>query len=199
MGLKAHFASGQTPIDEEEKEGLRIPIITTREALDEFEQLNIEKAVEFYLLRRSFTMQKILTESFVLGVHKMMFSDVWKWSGTVRKSNKNIGVDAIHILPCLHQLLGNCSYWIAKKMFSDEEIAVRFKHKLVSIHIFPNGNGRHSRLMADIVMKHIFGKPRFTWGQQEKTYKRNVRDTYIEALRQADNGNFQDLIAFSMQ
>lgn len=198
MGLNANYASGQTPIDEEEKEGLRIPSITTREALDEFEQLNIEKAVEFFMLRRSFTMQKILTAPFVLGVHKKMFSDVWKWAGTVRKSNKNLGVDAIYVIPRLHQLLGNCSYWIANRMYSDEEIAVRFKHELVSIHIFPNGNGRHSRLMGDIVMKHVFGKPRFSWGQKEWAHKQNVRDAYLQALRKADNGDYHDLVAFSM-
>lgn len=198
MGLNANYASGQTPIDEEEKEGLRIPSITTREALDEFEQLNIEKAVEFFMLRRSFTMQKILTAPFVLWVHKKMFSDVWKWAGTVRRSNKNIGVDAIHVIPRLDQLLGNCSYWIANRMYSDEEIAVRFKHELVSIHIFPNGNGRHSRLMGDIVMKHVFGKPRFSWGQKEWAHKQNVRDAYIQALRKADNGDYHDLVAFSM-
>ncbi len=93
MGLDLDYNNGQTPIDEDKKEGLRIPTITTREELEEFEQLNIEKAVEFYLLRRKFKLDTILTEKFVFDVHKKMFGEVWDWAGTVRKTNKNIGVD----------------------------------------------------------------------------------------------------------
>jgi len=199
MGLELNYNNGQTPIDEDEKDGLLIPTITTREDLDEFEQLNIEKAVEFYLLRRKFKADTILTEKFILDVHKKMFSDVWAWAGTVRNSNKNIGVDKFQVMPLLNQLIGNCRYWLENKTFSDEEIAIQFKHGLVAIHIFPNGNGRHSRLMGDIVMKHIFAKPKFSWGHKDLVHESNVRDEYIKALRKADNGDFSDLIDFSKQ
>ncbi len=196
MGLDLNYHNGQTPIDEEEKEGLLIPSITTRDELDEFEQLNIQKAIEFYLLRRKFKKETILTEKFILDVHKKMFEDVWNWAGKYRKTNKNIGIDKFQISMRLRQLLDNCNYWIQNKTFSEQEIALRFKHDIVSIHLFPNGNGRHSRLLADIIMKQIFNMPAFSWGSQNLEKKNNHRDKYIYALREADKGNFEELLKF---
>jgi Fic-DOC domain mobile mystery protein B len=197
MGLDLNHNDGQTPIDEDEKEGLLIPTITTREELDEFEQLNIQKAIEYYLHRRKFNAVEILTEKFILDVHKRMLGDVWKWAGTIRKYNKNLGVDKFQISVRLRQLIDNCEFWIENKTYSEEEIAIRFKHKIVSIHVFPNGNGRHSRLMGDIIMKHVFEKPTFSWGQKGLVHKSKVRDEYIKALRLADNGDFSSLNYFS--
>ena len=199
MGLDLNFNKDGTILSDEEKDGLLIPTITTREELDEFEQQNIEKAVEFYLLRRKYKAEAILTKKFVFNVHKRMLGDVWDWAGTIRKTNKNLGIDLFQISPRLHQLLENCKYWIEHKTFSEEEIALRFKHEIVSIHVFPNGNGRHSRLMGDIIMKHIFKKPIFSWGQKDLVYKNEVRDNYIDALRKADNGDFTSLLGFSKQ
>jgi Fic-DOC domain mobile mystery protein B len=196
MGLDLNYKNGQTPIDEDEKEGLRIDSITTREELDEFEQLNIQKAVEFYLLKGNFKSKTIFTEKFLFDVHKKMFSDVWQWAGTIRKSNKNIGVDKFQISIRLRQLIENCKYWIEHKTFSEQEIVLRFKHELVSIHLFPNGNGRHSRLLADIMMKHIFKRPTFSWGNQNLEKKNDLRDKYIKALREADKGDISKLIEF---
>lgn len=199
MGLDLNFNKDGTILSDKEKDGLLIPTITTREELDEFEQQNIEKAVEFYLLRRKYKAEAILTEKYVFNVHKRMLGDVWDWAGTIRKTNKNLGIDLFQISPRLHQLLENCKYWIEHKTFSEEEIALRFKHEIVSIHVFPNGNGRHSRLMGDIIMKHIFKKPIFSWGQKDLVYKNEVRDNYIDALRKADNGDFTSLLGFSKQ
>lgn len=197
MGLKIEYEKGQTPLSEEEMEGLKIPTITTREELDEFEQQNIEKALEWYLYRKKFKVYKILTEDFINQVHVKMFSDVWNWAGQTRRSEKNIGVPWMQIPIQLRQLLEDCKYWIENETYSDEEISIRFKHRLVAIHIFPNGNGRHSRLMGDIMMKHIFNKPIFTWGQRNLVNKSVVRDSYIKALKNADGGNFNDLIDFA--
>lgn len=126
-----------------------------------------------------------------------MFGDVWGWAGTIRKSNKNIGVDKFQIGIRLRQLIDNCKYWIENEIYSDQEIAIRFKHELVAIHIFPNGNGRHSRLMGDIMIKHVFKKPIFSWGYKDLIHKNEVRSQYIKALRKADRGDFNDLILFS--
>lgn len=194
-----NIVKGQTGLSEEEMEGLLIPTITTREELDEFEQLNIQKAVEWYLIGRKFKADKILTEDFIIGVHKKMLSDVWVWAGQFRQSEKTIGISWHQVPIRLHQLLGDCKFWIENKTYSDEEIAIRFKHEMVAIHLFSNGNGRHSRLMADIVMKHIFKKPIFTWGYKNLVNKSEVRETYIKALKKADNGDFKDLIVFSKQ
>lgn len=197
MGLNLDYYNGQTPLDEDEKESLLIPTITTREELDEFEQLNIEKAVEYYLLRRNFKKEDILSEKFIFEVHKRMLGDVWEWAGTIRRSNKNLGVDKFQIPSRLRQLIENCRYWIENKTFPEEEIAIRFKHEIVSIHVFPNGNGRHSRLMADIMMKHIFKKAIFSWGHKDLVHQSKVRDEYIKALREADKGDMTSLIQFS--
>jgi Fic-DOC domain mobile mystery protein B len=201
MGLKddMEYVKGQTPLDDEEMKGLLIPTITTREELDEFEQLNIQKAVEYYLIGRKFKADKILTEDFIISVHKRMLSDVWAWAGQFRHSEKTIGIPWHQVPIRLRQLLDDCRFWIENKTYPDEEIAIRFKHEMVAIHLFANGNGRHSRLMADIVMKHVFKKLRFTWGHGNLVNKSEVRDTYIIALKKADNGDFKDLITFSKQ
>jgi len=197
MGLEIKYEKGQTPLSEEEMEGLLIPSITTREELDEFEQLNIQKAVEQYLIRKKFKADKILTEEFILGVHKRMFNEVWSWAGQFRTSQKNLGIYWRQIPIQLRQLNDNCKYWIEHKAYADEEIALRFKHELVAIHLFPNGNGRHSRLMGDLVMKHIFKKPIFTWGHKNAVDNGKIRITYIKSLKNGDNGDFEDLIAFA--
>ena len=198
MGLDLYYENGQTPLEEEEKDDLLIPSITTREDLDEFEQLNIEKAVEWYLVRKKFRKENILTEKFILDVHKKMFNDVWNWAGKFRKTNKNIGVDKYQIGIKLRQLIDDCKYWINNETYPNEEIAIRFKHELVSIHLFPNGNGRHSRLMADIMMKNIFKKPIFSWGQKKLVNKSSARKQYIKSLKNADNGSINNLIEFAI-
>ena len=161
MGLDLDYPDGQTPLDEDEKEGLLITTITTRGELDEFEQLGVEKAIE-WTMKRKLGLQQILTEDFVKELHKRMFEDIWKWAGQFRTSNKNLGVDKNQIPTEVKKLFDDCRYWIAHKVFAEDEIAVRFSHRIVTIHPFSNGNGRHSRLIADILVSHGFGRPFFT-------------------------------------
>ena len=196
MGLELLYGEGQTPLDEDEKEGLKIKTITTQGELDEFEQLNIEKAVE-WTIHTNLKPEKILTEKFVKNLHNKMYSDVWKWAGEFRRSEKNIGIAWTQIGIELKNLLDDTKYWIEKNTFSPEEIAIRFKHRIVSIHCFPNGNGRHSRMMADIIMESIFGKEIFTWHQSNMVKADEIRKEYINALREADNGNITPLIEFA--
>jgi len=196
MGLNLKYADGQTPLDEEEKEGLKIKSITTQEELDEFEQLNIEKAVE-WTIHANLKPEKILTEKFVKDLHKKMYGDVWKWAGEFRKSNKNIGIKWTKIGIELKNLIDDTKYWIENKTYSPEEIAIRFKHRIVVIHCFPNGNGRHSRMMADIIMESIFGKEIFTWHRSNMVQGDETRKNYIVALRKADHGNIKPLLEFA--
>jgi Fic-DOC domain mobile mystery protein B len=196
MGLEFNYTEGQSPLDEEEKEGLKIKSISTREELDEFEQQNIEKAIE-WTLKRSFSIEEILTEQFIKDLHKRMFDHVWIWAGQFRKSNKNIGVDKFTIGIELRQLFDDCKFWIDNKTFSDDEISIRFKHRLVKIHPFPNGNGRHSRLIADIVIEKVFRKPIFSWGNKDLNKQSDTRKTYINAIREADNGIYLPLLKFA--
>ena len=196
MGLEILYGEGQTPLDEDEKEGLKIKTITTQGELDEFEQMNIEKAVE-WTINLNLKPEKILTEKFVKDLHKKMYDDVWKWAGEFRRSEKNIGIAWTQIGIELKNLLDDTKYWIEKNTFSQEEIAIRFKHRIVSIHCFPNGNGRHSRMMADIIMESIFGKEIFSWHQSKMVRADETRKEYINALREADNGNVEPLIEFA--
>ena len=196
MGLKLHYKDGQTPINEDEKEGLKIKSITTQFELDEFEQLNIEKAVE-WTIHSNLKQERILTEKFIKDLHKKMYADVWKWAGNFRCSNKNIGIKWTGISTELKQLLDDTNYWINHNTYPPKEIAIRFKHRLVSIHCFPNGNGRHSRLMADIIIESIFNKDIFSWSASNMVKADNVRKTYILALRKADNGDINPLIEFA--
>ena len=196
MGLNLEYIKGQTPIDEEEKEGLKIKTISTRGELDEFEQNNIEKAVE-WSIKRTFSYHNILTIDFILKVHKRMFSDVWEWAGTFRKTNKNIGVDKYSIQPELKVLLDDCKFWIERETYSEDEIAIRFKHRLVLIHPFPNGNGRHSRLCADILVSQVFNKPVFTWGGADLSEQGKSRNRYLKAIYDSDQGNIKPLISFA--
>ncbi|MEI6640233.1 MAG: mobile mystery protein B [Chlorobium sp.] len=195
MGLDLEYRAGQTPIDDDEKEGLLISTIATRAELDEFEQQNIEDAVQ-WSLTRNFKSGEIFTERFVRDVHKRMYGNVWRWAGKFRQTNKNIGVDKWQIVAELRNLLDDVSYWVEHDTFTPDEIAVRFKHRIVSIHCFPNGNGRHSRLMADIIIEKIFQKPVFNWGAENIPFDGVSRSAYLKAIRAADIGEYGPLIAF---
>jgi Fic-DOC domain mobile mystery protein B len=199
MGLTSlSYEEGQTPLDEDEKEGLLLPSVTTRGELDEVEQRNIEEAIRWTIeVRRKFSPERVLTEPFVLEIHQRMFGGVWKWAGTFRRSNKNIGVDKYLIPTELKTLLDDCTFWVANNIFPADEIALRFKHRLVSIHCFANGNGRHSRLMADIVVEKLLKRTIFTWGSLNLIQSPEFRPTYLTALRQADKGNYEPLLIFA--
>ena len=199
MGLtEPQYEEGQTPLDEDEKVGLQLPSVTTRSELDEVEQRNIEEAIRWTMERRKrFTVAEILTEDFVRELHKKMLGGVWKWAGTFRRSDKNIGVDKYQIPTELRTLLDDCKFWIGHGTFSADEIAIRFKHRIVSIHCFANGNGRHSRLIADVIIEKIFGRDVFTWGSADLIQGEEFRSTYLQALREADKGNYGPLLKFA--
>ncbi|NOY50851.1 MAG: mobile mystery protein B [Chlorobi bacterium] len=196
MGFNLEYAEGQTPIDEDEKKGLLIKSITNRGELDELEQLNIEKAIE-WLIHTKLRKDKILTIEFIKTLHKKMFGDVWDWAGNFRKSEKNIGVDWIKIGVELRILLDDAEFWIKNKTYPPDEIAIRFKHKLVNTHCFPNGNGRHSRIMADIIIESIFNKEIFSWGYSDLVKQDITRKEYINSIKKADSGDIKPLLEFA--
>jgi len=198
MGLELIYAEGQTPLDDDEKEGLLLPFIITRGELDDHEQRNIEGAIRWTMERRKkFTADEVLSEDFVRQLHVHMFGNVWKWAGNFRNTNKNIGVDKYQVPTELRMLLDDCRYWIAEHIFGPDEIALRFKHRLVSIHCFPNGNGRHSRLMADVIAEKILGHDFFSWGSRLLAKQGTDRKTYLNALRAADQGDISLLLEFA--
>ena len=182
-----------TPLDAEERKGLLQTWITTRADLNEAEQANIDDSLAWTGRRRD---TDILTEGFVFEFHKRMFGDVWSWAGSSRRTGKNIGIDPGQIHLQLGGLLRDARYWAEHKSFWPDEIAVRLHHGLVAIHPFPNGNGRHARLMADLLIARLGGEP-FSWGGGTLRDIGTLRTEYIAALRAADNHDFMPLLAFA--
>ena len=181
-----------TPLTPEEREGLIPSHVTLRRELNELEQQNILEADTWVFGRR----HNPLKRTFPRSLHRRMLGKVWRWAGTCRTSNKNIGVDRERIQLRLDEALDNVRYWIEHKTFPADEIAARLHHDLVFIHPFPNGNGRWSRLMADILAVRL-GQPRFTWGGSSLRAVDETRRAYIEALKAADNHDFTPLVAFA--
>jgi Fic-DOC domain mobile mystery protein B len=196
MGLALEFSDGQTPLREEEKDGLLIPTIASRAELDEFEQQNIEEAMQ-WVLGRTLKAETIFTEKFICNLHKRMYGTVWKWAGKFRQSDKNLGIDKWQIPGAVKALCDDAQYWIEHETYPPNEIALRFKHRLVSIHCFSNGNGRHSRLMADIIIEKVYKRPVFTWGIGNLARQGDMRSLYIKAVKEADNGNIVPLLDFA--
>ena len=181
-----------TPLTDEERAGLIPPYVTLRSELNELEQVNVLTADvwAFTSSRRN-----VLDEDFIQGVHRRMFGQVWRWAGTYRTTERNIGVDPWHIRPAMRQLIDDARYWVEHDTYQRDELAVRFHHRLVSIHPFPNGNGRISRLIADLIVVTLGGE-RFTWGQAT-LLTGETRAHYIAALRAADNHEFTPLVEFA--
>lgn len=180
-----------TPLSAEELEGLIPSYITLRSELNEAEQANILEAEEWAFRRK----RDVLTEKLLNDLHKRMFGRVWKWAGQYRHTGKNIGVDAYRIPVELRQLLDDVRFWINNDTYQPDEIAARFHHKLVWIHIFPNGNGRHARLATDLLLTAL-GQPGFTWGRKNLVDANEARQAYVDALRTADQHDYGPLLAF---
>jgi len=187
------YAEGATPLSDEEAEGLLLSHISTRAELDRWEQEGIMAAEAKIFARKP---KGILTESFILRLHDLMFGGIWKWAGTQRKSDKNIGGAWWGVAAALRDLSADVQMWVDNGTFPPDEIAVRLHHRLVAIHYFPNGNGRHARLMADLVLVHLLGQPVFTWGGENLVNRGDCRKRYIEALRAADRKDYAPLLAF---
>lgn len=181
-----------TPLTEEEKAGLIPSYITLRSELNEAEQINIDQADEWAFSRK----REVLDEAFLRQLHKRMLGEVWEWAGQYRTTERNIGVQAYRIPMEIWQLLGDVRYQIEHSSFGPDEIAIRFHHRLVSIHPFPNGNGRHSRMVADLLAVAL-GQSRFTWGSENLVEPAEARAEYVAALRAADDHNIGPLLEFA--
>jgi Fic-DOC domain mobile mystery protein B len=195
MGLMFGYQAGQTPLDPEQISGLKIKTIATQQQLNEFEQANINEALIWLNSKRK--IKRVLATDFIIQVHQRMFGLVWNWAGQFRRNETNLGVDWTKISVELQQLVDDANFWVTYKTYLPEEIAIRFKHRLVSIHCFPNGNGRHSRIMADLICIHVFGLKKFTWGQSSLVEPSAHRTVYLKALKLADKGDYTELMEFA--
>jgi Fic-DOC domain mobile mystery protein B len=187
------YPEGATPLDADEAQGLRLTHITTLKELDIWEQRNIDQAVTWAFSGRE---KDILSELFIRKLHKQMFGDVWRWAGTFRTSNKNIGVMREEISIELRHLCEDTQYWIKHHTFEPDEIAARFHHRLVAIHPFANGNGRHARLITDLLLEKQLNSARFSWGGEILNDSGECRERYIAALRAADRDDYTLLSEF---
>lgn len=190
--MKFSYPVGATPLDTEELAALIPQHITTQAELNAWEEKNILVAEQWALKQKD-----IITTAFIKQLHQHMFNMTWKWAGKFRTSEKNIGVDWHKISTMVRELCDNVNYQLDHGTYPHDELAIRFHHRLVWIHPFSNGNGRHARLMADLLIMQQ-SKPRFSWGMHQNLYKTTpVRTQYIESLRLADRGDYSKLLAFA--
>lgn len=188
------YPDGATPLDPDELDGLKFKHVSTRGELDQLEQAGITEGLKWLDKQKN---PDVLSEAFVLELHKRLFGSVWKWAGTFRRTEKNIGVDPIQVAIQLRQLLDDAKYWVEHGTYAPQELAARFHHKLVFIHPFPNGNGRHARIMADAVLTKLLNEPAIDWAGGYRLEAMNERrDQYIAALRAADGHDMSALLEF---
>ena len=185
---------GATPLDPDERQGLKFSHITTRGELDELEQSNIEQGLAWIARRRR---GNVFEDAFVRTLHKRLFGDVWAWAGQYRFTEKNIGIDPVQISVQLRMLLDDARYWAENGVYPPLEAAARYHHRMAQIHPFPNGKGRHARIAADIMLEEVYDHPPVEWASGFDLQADNDRrNAYIAALRAADGGDYSPLLAF---
>ncbi len=195
--LCGNSATGATPLDDDDFDGLIPTHVATHDDLNIVEQANIEAATRWAFRARAVVqLEDLLTVTFAASVHRRMFADVWRWAGKPRLRETNIGVAPSTIAEETKILLDDTKYWHMHETFEAVERAVRLHHRLVSVHPFRNGNGRHARFMADLYL-HSIGLARLSWGDSGLVADDHVRARYIDALRQADRGEIAALIEFA--
>lgn len=192
--MKLTYPPGATPLDPDWEQDL-IPSLSTMGELNEFEQQNIVGALQWALANRRFR-QQLLTIDGLRTLHRRMFDKVWRWAGTFRTRNLNLGIEWGYVSQQTKILCDDTNYWIENETFPLIELAVRFHHRLVAIHPFVNGNGRHARLAADLILS-FHGQAMLPWGKANLSAHLDTRREYIDALRAADNEDIEPLLAFA--
>ena len=177
----------------EERIGLIPTWVVTRDDLNRAERANIAAGLRWARRGRF----DVLDPASLFTLHRRMFGDVWRWAGKPRESEKNIGVaDWWKVREHLHQLTGDIAAQVAAATRLPDEIAVDFHYRMVSIHVFPNGNGRHARLSADLLVQRL-GREPFSWGRADLIHAGETRAAYIAAIKAADGFDLKPLVAFA--
>lgn len=194
MTTLATTSDGNTPLSPEEIADL-IPNLATKEELNEWERENILRAREWIVGDRT-AARDLASDDYIRKLHARMFDQTWKWAGEYRRMEKNLGVPVDEIRERLMALFGDVRYWIESNTYPPDEIAVRFHHRLVLIHPFSNGNGRHARLIGDVLAMKL-GRPTFSWGSTNLVKEGEARTDYLKAIRAADDGDIEPLLKFA--
>ena len=194
MGLELEPKEGDTLLSPEELDDLIPKHITNRNQLDEVEQNNIEDAFQWLLSKKVDSIEHLISTDFQNELHKKMLGKVWKWAGKIRSRKTNIGVNHLQIEISRKQLYDDAIFWFQNETFDPIELALRFHHRLVKIHCYPNGNGRHSRIIADLMLEKVFKAAPLNWKGNDFVNINKFRTKYIAALKEADKGNYVPLL-----
>jgi Fic-DOC domain mobile mystery protein B len=192
--------SGGTPLTEDERQGLRLPVLT-RDELNRAEAENISSAMLWlFNSRRRLRPESVVTQTWLISLHRRMYDLVWSWAGKYRTTDRNLGVPYWQVRVEMRNLEADAQAWLAdtsQHRLGDDECAIRFGYRLVVIHPFPNGNGRWSRLASDALVVALGGR-RFSWSGGSLTAADQIRRNYIAALQTADQaGDFGPLLSFA--
>jgi len=190
--MKIVYPSGATPLSDDDLEGLIPEHLTTQGALNAWEQENLLEGREALARRKP---KDLLTDAAIREVHRRLFDRTWRWAGRYRQRDTNIGVDWAQIPERVRVLGDDVRYQRDHDVYGKDELAARFHHRLVAIHPFPNGNGRHARFMADLLLGSLGEEP-FSWGSADLNREGGPRDAYLAALRAADQGDYDRLLRF---
>ncbi len=198
MALIGVTIPGETPLTEEDLLGLKLPLVNNRAQLSAVEGPNILSAKQWALKSRRSRLPEMLTVEYMQELHRRMLGDVWQWAGKIRSIQlQNAFASAVpYIRSDLQGLYHDAmEYWLPDKSMSPDEVALRIHHRVVKIHPFQNGNGRHSRLLADLVLEKHFGVAPFTWGGNAELGNTDPhRQIYLDGLKVADKGNYGPLM-----
>lgn len=191
----APVGDGHTEVPDEVRDQLIPTYIATLSELYEAEADNVANAT----IGRSPSVEDLLDEIYLRDLHRVMFDQVWRWAGRYRQHNVNIGnVDCQELPVFVRDLVEDTLVWVSAGTFPRDEIAIRFHHRLVQIHPFANGNGRHGRFVAEFLIEGL-GRPRFTWGAALGAERKELRARYRHALQKMDRDSedVAELLAFA--
>jgi Fic-DOC domain mobile mystery protein B len=201
LGLIGAEPEGTTPLEAEELDGLIPDFVATRADLNQVEFENIAKALPW--ARRQIRLGGatcLFNEAFVFELHRRMFGDVWTWAGHQRRRETDLGVTPHQIPTALRQALDDARFWHDQEVYPVDHRAARIHHRLVVVHPFANGNGRCTRLIADLYLQSV-GSPPFSWATDRldggAEALRAIRRAYIAALEAAPADDYAALVAFA--
>jgi len=192
--FSAAYAS--TPIEPDDHQFLvpEMKHLITWADVDAEEASNIAKG-RAWLIAQHFTLDDLFDTLTLRTIHQRMFGKVWTWAGSVRRRETSIGIDPSQIQTQFEQLVQNFRWRAANADeigFSEEErreLGIRFHTEMVAIHAFVNGNGRHARLVANLVDSAMglgsLADPLYPWGARSGLPSAESRKLYLDAIKLA--------------
>lgn len=191
--LTGAHALGATPLTADDLVGLKLPA-TTHGELNAIEAENILHGWRWAVRSTTSRVPNMLTDAYLRELHRRMFGEVWSWAGANRTREANVGVEPTQISARLRVVLDDAKFWVENKTYEPEELAIRLHHRVVQVHPFRNGNGRHARLLADLLLVKHFKRGRLSWGGDTLDHRGHRRDEYIAAVRSADVHDYLPLL-----